>query len=188
VRVAIAGSHSVGKTTLISGFLSLHPEYVHEPEAFETLADDVELTESGAPTPDGLALLLNYTLATVEGCAGQERVIFERSPLDYLAYATASVGAWHPEEVRGFLRAQRLRVRESLRHLDLIAYLPIPTGDSVRRRGESRAFRRRVDAHLQRALLEDRYRMFVGGRRPSVLALPPAPGEQLRELCREVER
>ena len=61
MRVAVSGSHSVGKSTLIAAFLSRHPEYAHEPEAFEVLADDVELTESGAPTPDGLLLLLNYT-------------------------------------------------------------------------------------------------------------------------------
>jgi len=187
MRVAIAGSHSVGKTALISGFLSFHPEYVHEPEAFETLGDDVELTESGAPTADGLVLLLNYTLASVEGRAGQDRVIFERSPVDYLAYAAASVGAWHSDEIRGFLRAQRPRVRESLRHLDLIAYLPIPTTGIVRRRGESKAFRRRVDACLRRALLEDRYRVFVDGRRPGIVALPPGPGEQLRELRRVID-
>jgi hypothetical protein len=186
VRVAIAGSHSVGKTALISRFLGLCPECVHEPEAFETLADDVELTESGAPTRDGLLLLLNYTLAVVEGRAAQDRVIFERSPVDYLAYAAASVGAWHPDDIRDFLRAQRPRVRDSLRHLELIAYLPIPASDSVRRRGEGKVFRRRVDAHLRRALLEDRYRIFGDRRRPVVVALAPTPGEQLRELRRRV--
>jgi hypothetical protein len=187
MRVAVAGSHSVGKSTLIAGFLDRHPEYAHEPEAFEMLADDVELTEAGVPTADGLRLLLNYTVATVRGRAGQESVIFERSPVDYLAYAAASVRAWSPEEIKEFLRVQRALVRESIRDLDLIAYLPLPTTRAVRRRGEDEALRRRVDLCLRRALLDDRYALFGDGRPPRVVSLSAAPEQQLPELSRLVE-
>ena len=184
MRVAVSGSHSVGKSTLIAGFLSRHPDYAHEPEAFEVLADDVELTESGAPTPEGLLLLLNYTLAAVEGRAGQARVVFERSPADYLAYAAASARAWQPGETQRFLRTHKPIVRASMRHLDLVAYLPLPAAGPVRRRGEDGAFRRRVDACLRDTLLDDKYELLTDGRLPRVVALPPAPQKQLQELSR----
>jgi len=187
MRVAVSGSHSVGKSTLIAAFLSRHPEYAHEPEAFEVLADDVELTESGVPTPDGLLLLLNYTLAAVRSRAAQPRVVFERSPVDYLAYAAASARAWPPGEARTFLRSQTPLVRAALRHLDLVAYLPLPTVGSVRRRGEDRAFRRRVDARLRDALLDDRYELFGDGSLPRLVTLPPTPGRQLGEFSRLVD-
>jgi len=186
VRVAVSGSHGVGKSTLIAAFLDRHPEYAHEPEAFEVLADDIELTESGAPTPDGLLLLLNYTLAAVDSRAAQAHVIFERSPVDYLAYAAASARAWQPDEARDFLRTQKPIVRAAMRQLELIAYLPLPTAGPVGRHGESKAFRRRVDACLRRALLDDRYEMFVEGRPPRVVALPQAAERQLEELSRLV--
>ena len=186
MRVAVSGSHSVGKSTLIAAFLRRHPEYAHEPEAFEVLADDIELTQSGAPTPDGLLLLLNYTLAAVQSRAPQPHVVFERSPVDYLAYAAASARAWQPGETQRFLRTQKPVIRASMRHLDLVAYLPLPTAGPVRRRGENRAFRRRVDACLRNALLDDRYELFADGRLPRVVALPPAPEKQLGELSRLV--
>ena len=176
----------MGKSTLIAGFLDRHHEYAHEPEAFELLADDVELTESGAPTPDGLLLLLNYTLAAVDSRAAQACVIFERSPVDYLAYAAASAGAWPRAEIQEFLRTQKPIVRASMRHLELVAYLPLPTAGPVRRREENKAFRRRVDACLRRALLDDRYELFAEGRPPRVVALPPAPEKQVAELSRLV--
>jgi hypothetical protein len=182
VRVAVSGSHSVGKSTLIAGFLARHPEYAHEPEAFEVLADDIQLTPSGGPTPEGLLLLLNYTLAAVDSRAAQPHVIFERSPVDYLAYAAASARAWPPDEAQEFLRAQKPLVRASMRLLELVAYLPLPTAGPARRRGESRAFRRRVDACLRRALFDDRYALFDDARPPRVVALPPAPESQLGEL------
>ena len=187
MRVAVSGSHSVGKSTLIAGFLSRHPEYAHEAEAFEVLGDDIELTESGAPTPEGLLLLLNYTVAAVADRAAQARVMFERSPVDYLAYAAASARAWPPGEVQSFLRAQKPIVRASTRQLDLIVYLPLPTAGAVRRRGEDKAFRRRVDNCLRKALFDDRYGLFADGL-PCVVALPTDPEQQLRELSRLADR
>ena len=184
MRVAVSGSQSVGKSTLIDAFLSRHPGYAHEPEAFEVLADDIELTEAGTPTLDGLRLLLNYTLAAVDSRAAQADVIFERSPVDYLAYAAASARDWPPDQIRGFLRTQKPLVRASMRHLDLIAYLPLPAARVVRRRGEDKLLRRRVDACLRRALLDDRYQLFADRLLPRVVALPPQPEKQLRELTR----
>ncbi len=186
MRVAVSGSHSVGKSTLIGRFLGRHPEYAHEPEAFEVLADDITLTDSGAPTPDGLLLLLNYTLAALDSRAAHACVIFERSPVDYLAYAAASTGSWQPEETREFLRTQKPIVRASMRHLELVAYLPVPTAEPVRRRGENRALRRRVDACLRRALFDDKYELFGHRGQPRVVALPPGLEKQLGELSRLV--
>ena len=187
MRVAVSGSHSVGKSTLVAGFLGRHPDYAHEPEAFEVLADDIELTRSGAPTPEGLLKLLSYTVAAVQSRAALAHVMFERSPVDYLAYAAASGQAWQPGEAREFLRAQKPIVRKSIRELDLIAYLPLPTDESVRRRGEDKRIRRRVDAWLRRALLDDEYELFADGRPPRVVALPPNPEKQLGELGRLVQ-
>ena len=183
MRIAVSGSHGVGKSTLIDRFLREHPEYVHEPEAYEVLADDVELTESGAPTRDGLTQLLTYAVATLAARAGQPNVIFERSPVDYLAYAAASVGAWERDEIRDFLRAQRPIVRASIRNLELIAYIPLSKNGPAPRSGEDKAFRHRVDSCLKAALFEDRHELFADDRAPLAVSLPPGPG-QLTELNR----
>jgi len=149
------------------------------------LGDDIDLTESGAPTAEGLARLLEYTVLAVEQHAARGRVIFERSPVDYLAYAAACRGAWPAGETRRFLETHRPSVRAAIRSLDLIAYVPLPTARGLRRRGESQALRRRVDACLARALLEDAHGLFVEG--PPIVALPPGLEQQLAVLSRLVE-
>jgi hypothetical protein len=186
VRVAVSGSHGVGKSTLIAAFLGRHPEYVHEPEAFEVLGDDVDLVESGAPTPDGLLRLLEYTVAAVEGHSSRPHVIFERSPVDYLAYAAASGSAWESGEREAFLAAHTPIVRDSIRHLDVVAYLPLSDAEA-RRRGEDGRFRLRVDVWLRRVLVDDVYELLEHGRLPRVVALPGAADRQLDELVRLVE-
>jgi hypothetical protein len=187
VRVAVSGSHGVGKSTLIAAFLGRHPEYAHEPEAFEVMADEIDLTESGAPTPDGLRTLLDYTVSALEGRSVQPNVVFERSPLDYLAYAAASGSAWPRGEKRRLLATHSAVVRSSIRHLDLVAFLPLSPMGPGRRRGEDGRFRRRVDHWMRRVLVDDVYGLFADGRTPRVVELPAEPDRQLASLSSSVE-
>jgi hypothetical protein len=187
LRIAVSGSHGVGKSSLIASFLDRHPEYAHEPEAFEVLGDDIDLSESTVPTSDGLRLLLEYTVAVVQDRALEAHVVFERSPVDYLAYAAASGGAWPPGERVGFLESQKPIVRASIQQLQLIAYLPLSTAGAAGRRGEEERFRQEVDICLRRALLEDEYELFGAGRPPRVVELPPGVESQLGLLSRFVQ-
>jgi hypothetical protein len=187
VRVAVSGSHGVGKSTLIAAFLGQRPEYAHEPEAFEVLADDVDLTESGAPTPDGLCTLLEYTLSALEARSLEANVVFERSPIDYLAYAAASGSAWPRGEKRRFLATHSPVVRSSIGHLDLVAYLPLSTMGPRRRRGEDNRIRERVDLWMRRVFIEDVFGLFTDGRPPRVVELPAEPDRQLVALARSLE-
>jgi AAA domain-containing protein len=183
MRIAVSGSHSTGKSTLIAAFLDKCPEYRHEPEAFETLGDDVELTEAGEPTPEGLQALLEYTAAGVRGHAPGSCVVFERSPVDYLAYAAASRTSRWRSQINDFLSVHVPVVRAALEHLDLIAYVPVSATGPVRARpGENARFRSRVDERLRRALLDDAYDLFGDRGAPRVVALPPDPERQLAEL------
>jgi hypothetical protein len=185
MRLAVSGSHSTGKSTLIAAFLDRCPGYRHEPEAFETLGDDVELTESGEPTPEGLQALLRYTLSSTVGHAAGACVVFERSPVDYLAYAAASRNREWRGRIRSFLSAHVPLVRAAVEQLDIIAYLPIGVTGPVRLRpGENARFRGRVDECLRRALLDDEYDLFGDRDGARVVALPPDPERQLAELVR----
>jgi len=179
MRIAVSGSHGTGKSTLIASFLERRPGYVHEPEAYETLGDEVDLTD-GAPTPEGLELLLRWTAAAVARHGPGTRVVHERSPVDYLAYAAASLRAWPPGAAASFAEEFAPAAREAVGHLDLIAFVPVSPA-VPERPGEDARFRRRVDRELRRALLDDEYGLFASPG-PAIVELPPAPGRQLAEL------
>jgi hypothetical protein len=183
MRLAISGSHGTGKSTLVAAFLERCPDYRHEPEAFETVGDEVDVTSEG-PTPVGLERLLEHTLVVVSGYPAGASVVFERSPVDYLAYAAASK-EWPAGAAEGFLEAFVPRVRAAIRSLDLIALLPLPGAGSLDERpGEDRRFRKRVDAALRSALLDDEYDLFDGPGAPTVAELPRSPDRRLGELRR----
>jgi hypothetical protein len=184
MRVAVSGSHGTGKSTLIAAFLERRPEYTHEPEAFEALADDIDLTASEGPTPEGLRALLEYTVSAVSAHAPGSCVIFERSPVDYVAYAAASRRSWPASSIRRFLDDQVPTVRASVRHLDLIAFLPVSASGPGPREGEDARFRRRVDEALRCALLDDDHDLFDDAASARVVELPPSPERWLPELMR----
>jgi predicted ATPase len=188
MRVAVSGSHGTGKSTLIAAFLERRPEYAYEPEAYEALADDVALTSSEGPTPEGLESLLQYTVSAVAGHPPGTCVIFERGPADYLAYAAASRRTWSPGETKDFLETYVPVVRESVRHLDLIAFVPVSRGGPIiARPDDDPRFRKRVDEALRRVLIDDDHGLFGDGS-ALVVELPPSPEAQLTELMRRVLR
>jgi hypothetical protein len=111
-------------------------------------------------------------------------VIFERSPVDYLAYAAAS-RSMAKSERSAFLRASVPTVREALRHLDLIFLLPVSARLDARPDEDAR-FRRRVDERMRRVLLDDDYDLFAAEDAPRVVEASPFPERQLAELVRQV--
>ena len=184
MRVAVSGSHGTGKSTLIAAFLSKRPEYAHEPEAYEVLADDIALLTSEGPDAEGLAALLEHTAATLARYRPGAAVIFERTPVDYLAYAAATRSI--PRAVRDeFMRSYVPVVRDALRSLDLIAFLPVSSGGPVTSRPhEDERFRWRADEELRCALVDDDYGLLGRDHGPLVVELSADPDRQLAELLR----
>lgn len=182
MRVAVSGSHGTGKSTLIAAFLARHPAVVHEPEAFESLADDIDLTPTEGPTPDGLHALLEHSISAVSLHPPGACVLFERSPVDYLAYAAASRRSWPRGSIASFLSASIPRVRDAVRNLDLIVFLPVASQGLESRKGENPRFRRRVDEALRRALVDDDYALLGESSSARVVELSPFPERQLDEL------
>ena len=187
MRVAVTGSHSTGKSSLIAAFIAKRPQYVYEPEAYEVLADDITLMSSEGPDPEGLKALLEYTASVLANHGRGASLIFERSPVDYLAYAAATRSMTSSERAE-FMRAHAPTVRDSICNLDMIVLLPVSTkGPIASRPGENQRFRKRVDDELRRALIDDDYELFAGRDAPVVLELSPFPDQQLAELMRRTE-
>ena len=184
MRVAVSGSHGTGKSTLIAAFLAQRPEYAHEPEAYEELADDIALLASEGPDIEGLAALLVHTVSAVGRHRPGAAVIFERTPVDYLAYAAATRSIARAERDE-FMRTYVPVVRAAVCSLDLIALLPAARGGPFASRpGEDDRYRKRVDEELRRALIDDDYDLFGADPAPRVVELSAIPDRQLLGLAR----
>ena len=152
MRIAISGTHATGKSTLIEEFLARHPEYTHEPDPYAVLEEIYGETFGDAPTVEDFERQLELNLETIARYAAGDNVIFERSPLDFLAYIIAI-------DERRAAEAWTDRVRKALAGLDLLVFLPLEEGIDVPD-SENTELREFVDEVLQDILLADDLNVF----------------------------
>jgi len=148
VRIAVSGTHCTGKSTLIEEFLQAHPDFVHEPEPYTVLVEEFGEEFSGEPCLEDFYRQLQFNIDRLNQHSRDERVIYERCPIDFLAYidvldsqaAQASVDL----------------VSEATRNLNLIVYVPLdPTFDVPH--DEYPKLRKSVDRRLSAIFREDKF-------------------------------
>jgi predicted ATPase len=89
MRIAVSGTHCCGKTTLVDEFLLAHQEFAHEPEPYAVLQDDHGEVFAAEPSADDFYHQLEFNVSRLRRYSSGDRVIYERSPADFLAYLLA---------------------------------------------------------------------------------------------------
>ncbi|MEP7274548.1 MAG: hypothetical protein ABI882_23865, partial [Acidobacteriota bacterium] len=62
MRVAISGTHSCGKSTLVDEFLLVHPDFTHEPEPYTVLEEDYGEVFAAEPSPEDFFRQLEFNI------------------------------------------------------------------------------------------------------------------------------
>ena len=145
MKIAVSGTHGVGKSTLIDEFLCVHPAFVHEPEPYTVLVEDFGEEFSDEPNVEDFRRQLEFNIDRLRQHAPGEKVIYERCPVDFLAY----IDALEPRSAEALLGP----VSEAMQNLDLIVYLPLEDGQTIE--SEHPKLQKAVDRRLSKMLLDD---------------------------------
>lgn len=147
-RIAISGTHLTGKSTLIEELVAHLPGYVAIPEPYEILTGR-GYEFAYPPTTEEYILQLKQSLALHRRRAAN--IIFDRSPLDFVAYILASPGA-----ERFDIEKWRAPIAAAIASLDLIVAIQLdPIHDPIGFTDDA-AFRAAVDTELRDLLDSDR--------------------------------
>lgn len=146
MRIAVSGTHGVGKSTLIDEFLRRHPEFTHEPEPYTVMVEDLGEEFSAEPCVEDFLRQLDFNIERLAQYAAKENVIYERCPVDFIAY----IHALDPQSAE----ESRDSITEAMQHLDLIVYLPF---DETRGEDEFPKLQRGVDQRLSAIFREDEF-------------------------------
>ena len=125
MRIAVSGSHCTGKSSLIDEFLRAHPDFVHEPEPYTMLVDEFGEEFSAEPCVEDFLRQLEFNVDRLKQHEREARVIYERCPIDFLAYIECVYRDPNP------LDALIAEVVEAVQNLDVIVYLPIEANIGV---------------------------------------------------------
>ncbi|WP_073056894.1 AAA family ATPase [Kaistia soli] len=162
MRIAVTGTHGSGKTTLIEDFVATHPAYEAVAEPYWRLAER-GIAFSAKPTVADFEAQLAESCRLILDEARGENVIFDRCPLDFLAYldivSTDEGFEWLPQ---GRLLT---RITRAVETLDRIIFIPLTQPDEIPTTIEHPILRRRVDARLKAMIRGDEFGVLAGGAR-----------------------
>lgn len=153
MRIAVSGTHCTGKSTLIDEFLHVHPDFIHEPEPYTVLVEELGEEFSAEPCVEDFVRQLEFNIDRLKQHVRGERVIYERCPIDFLAYLE-SLSPTHPLPRGGSEPIPLDVILEGAQYLDLIVYLPIDDTIDVNI-DEFPKLRKRVDRRLNEIYCED---------------------------------
>ena len=146
MRIAVSGTHHIGKSTLIDEFLRTHPDFTHEPEPYAVMVEDFGEEFSAEPCVEDFQRQLQFNIDRLRQHAPAEQVIYERCPLDFLAY----IDALDPNSVEQLLAP----ISEAMQHLDLIVHLRL---DDTWLDSEMPKLQKAVDRRLGAIFREDAF-------------------------------
>jgi hypothetical protein len=191
MRIAVSGSHSLGKSTLVDDWVARYPEFTREEEPYRALGlygpYQILFRDESTRLHNGIQLY--YSLSRVHRYAAQtDDVIFDRAPVDYLAYSQYTADAGSTDIDDAFVMSMVQPVIESLDRLDIIAFVPKSDEWPVEMEADGirptdYAYRDAVDAVFKQIYLKGRYGVISGGRHPLVVELVGSRQDRLDQLA-----
>lgn len=125
MRIAISGTACQGKSTLINDFCTTWPNYSRESQTYRDLLKNNKYPHSKSANKDGQWAILNYMLDELQKYSKSSKVIFDRCPLDNIIYTLWAFEKNVSDIDKQFVDKCIPLVRESLKMLDIIFFIPI---------------------------------------------------------------
>lgn len=190
MRIAVSGSHSLGKSTVVNDWISLHPEFVREEEPYRALSlhgpYEVLFRDESTRLHNGIQLF--YSISRIHRYASRkDRVIFDRAPIDYIAYSQYTADQGTTDIDQSFVETMVPAVREALDRIDLLAFVPRSDAwpialenDGIRPVDE--AYRDDVDEIFKQIYRHGRYGLFPMPGGPKVIELCGPPDQRIMQI------
>ena len=175
MRIAISGSHRTGKSTLVAALAEHLPRYENVDEPYHSMEEDGH-EFSHPPSVDDFVAQLERSLAEMSRGSGD--VLFDRSPLDFLAYIQTH------EEADSFDTDEWLPgIRNAVESLDFVVFVPVEARDRIRFSAPDDETRTRtaVNEALREMLVDDALELGV-----EVLEVEGDVESRVRQVLRRI--
>lgn len=170
MRIAVSGAHRTGKTTLIGELVDSLPSFSTVDEPYHLLAEEGHLFAE-LPGLEDFELQLERSIVSI--VESEADCLFDRCPADLMAYLIA-----HDESAGFDIDRWLPRVRDAMRRLDLVVFVPIEEPDRVPvTASDHRLLRQRVDEELREIVLDDRWGFAV-----PAIEVTGSPAERARRV------
>lgn len=188
MRIAVSGTHSVGKSTFVQDFIKAHPDYVAEDEPYRALCDqyDIKFGKKSTRFCNGIQLYHNISRVkqyTQPSC----QVVFDRCPIDYIAYSLYTARHRQTDLNLAFVNSLIEPVREALQFLDVILFVPLSEAHPVALEDDGirpvdASYRNDVDQFFKQIYFDRLYQLMPKIRPPVLLELCGPRQERIDQI------
>ena len=171
MRIAVSGTHFIGKSTLIKDFIEKHPEYKSEAEPYYKLQDEHAIGSLLEPCLDSFIEQLDYSIKQLNECAKEQNIIFDRCPVDFLAYAMRELARESIDINDSEVWDKFPAIKTALNNLDLIIFLPITKENSIEYTEENPAYRKAIDKCFKKLYRDEICDIFPRYNHPKIIEI-----------------
>ena len=195
MRIAISGSHSLGKSTVVNDWVAKHPGFTREEEPYRSLSihGPYEILFRDQSTKLHNGIQLYYNISRVHRyCASSDDVIFDRAPVDYIAYSQYTANQGSSDIDDAFVESMIPAVRESLDRLDILAFVPKSQEWPVEMQADGirsidHEYRDEVDTIFKQIYREGRFGVMPQNNPPHFVELFGARQQRLDQLQKAID-
>lgn len=181
MRIAISGTHFIGKSTLIEDFIKQHPDYHCEAEPYDQLLEQQGMESALEPSLDSLLEELHYSIQQINESIAEKNIILDRCPIDFIAYAMCALDKDDMDINDSEVADLFPEIRTALNTLDLIIFLPISKDNKIEYTEENPAYRLAADRNFKKLYRDDICDVFPKYNHPRVIELT---GDRLSRLSK----
>lgn len=154
MRIAVSGTHFMGKSTLIHDLIKTHPEYKYESEPYHQL-EEQGFEFSIEPTLECFLKQLDYSIERLNQTSHKHNIIYDRCPVDFIAYAMYIADQEFTDINQSYIAERFPMVKETLNTLDLIVFLPITKENMIHYDEVDSAYRTAIDHCFKKLYLDE---------------------------------
>lgn len=171
MRIAVSGTHFMGKTTLIEDFIKVHSEYRYEIEVYYKLQNEKSIELAVEPSLDSLIEQLDYCIELLNQYTTEPNIIFDRCPVDYIAYSMCAIEQ-DLIDINDTEIAERFQaVKEALDSLNMIIFLPMTKEHTIEYIEENPAYREAADRYFKKIYRDDVLDIFPSYVHPKIIEI-----------------
>ncbi len=194
MRIAISGSHSLGKSTVVNDWVASQPGFLREEEPYRALGllgpYEIKFREASTRLQNGIQMYYNISRIHRYSSTSDD-VIFDRAPVDYLAYSQYTANQATTDIDDAFVASMVPAVRESLDHLDILAFVPKSEAWPVAMeedgiRPVDHAYRDDVDAIFKEIYRDGRFDVMPRAHAPRLIELVGPAEQRLDQLTHAI--
>lgn len=183
MRIAVSGTHFMGKSTLIEDFIKTHPEYRCEIEPYYKLQEEKAMEFALEPSLDSLLEQLDYSIEQMNQCSKETNVIFDRCPIDFIAYAMCITDQEDTDINDSEIAERFLDVKAALNHLDIIVFLPITKEHTITYTEENPVYRKKADQCFKRLYRDEVCDIFPRYGHPRIIEIWGDRATRIKKLA-----